>query len=367
MVLGDRVQRAKSYYEKHQKYFDIGVFFSGFFFDIFTLGNVDDFLNITQQAVYLTLLGVFLLLEVKEDVLGTLFSERFKKVWKYKVLIVHFLLGSLLSVYTLFFLKSASLLASFVFILIIVGLLVLNEIPYMQNLGLRLRTVLFSLCVGSFFAVYLPLVFGVVSWVPFLLSMILGLLVTYGMFVLIKRGQPDELVKKIKFVFMYPALITFIMYTNLYGLGLVPPVPLSLQYIGIYHKVEKVNGEYLLSYHRPSWKFWQNGAQTFLARPGDEVIAFATIFSPISIRDRILINWYFDDPKQGWVKWDAIPLTISGGRAEGFRGYGVKKNYQLGDWKVIISTGDGREIGRISFTVEADADTTPIDYDVDRF
>ena len=166
---------------------------------------------------------------------------------------------------------------------------------------------------------------------------------------------------------MYPALITFIMYTNLYGLGLVPPVPLSLKYIGIYHKVEKVNGEYLLSYHRPSWKFWQNGAQTFLAKPNDSIIAFATVFSPVSIKDQIMLNWYFDDPKQGWVKWDSIPLSISGGRAEGFRGYGVKKNYQVGDWKVIISTSDQREIGRISFTVEENTSPDPVDYDVDRF
>ncbi|MCB0347354.1 MAG: hypothetical protein KDD37_00890 [Bdellovibrionales bacterium] len=95
MVLEERVQRAKSYYEKHQKYLDIGVFLSGFFFDICTLGNVDDFSNILQQAVYLIILGIFLSLEVKEEVFGKVFSEKWQKIWKYKVLIIHFLLGSL--------------------------------------------------------------------------------------------------------------------------------------------------------------------------------------------------------------------------------------------------------------------------------
>jgi hypothetical protein len=45
-----------------------------------------------------------------------------------------------------------------------------------------------------------------------------------------------------------------------------------------------------------------------------------------------------------------------GGREEGFRGYGVKTNYQPGDWKVQVETADGREIGRIYFDVETVAE-----------
>jgi hypothetical protein len=53
------------------------------------------------------------------------------------------------------------------------------------------------------------------------------------------------------------------------------------------------------------------------------------------------------------VLQDSIPIRILGGRQEGFRGYGMKSNYQPGKWKVHVETTDGREIGRIYFTLEA--------------
>jgi hypothetical protein len=46
------------------------------------------------------------------------------------------------------------------------------------------------------------------------------------------------------------------------------------------------------------------------------------------------------------------PIRITGGRAEGFRGYGFKTKYSPGEWKVQIETTDGREIGRVYFDVE---------------
>jgi hypothetical protein len=49
---------------------------------------------------------------------------------------------------------------------------------------------------------------------------------------------------------------------------------------------------------------------------------------------------------------DSIPIKIVGGREEGFRGFGVKSNYQPGEWKVQVETTDEREIGRVYFTLE---------------
>jgi len=70
----------------------------------------------------------------------------------------------------------------------------------------------------------------------------------------------------------------------------------------------------------------------------------------------VLMGWYRYEggPKgRGWVLQDTIPIKIVGGREEGFRGYGVKTNYQPGKWKVEVETTDRREIGRIYFSVES--------------
>jgi hypothetical protein len=63
------------------------------------------------------------------------------------------------------------------------------------------------------------------------------------------------------------------------------------------------------------------------------------------------VRWFLRQ-ERGWVAQDSIPIKITGGRAEGFRGYGIKSKYQPGEWKVQIETTDEREIGRIYFTLE---------------
>jgi len=71
-----------------------------------------------------------------------------------------------------------------------------------------------------------------------------------------------------------------------------------------------------------------------------------------------------NEASRGWVLQDTIPINILGGRERGFRGYGVKANYQPGRWKVQVETTDGREIGRIYFRLEG-VSTAPRSFVVD--
>jgi hypothetical protein len=134
-----------------------------------------------------------------------------------------------------------------------------------------------------------------------------------------------------------------------YLLRLIPPVPLSIPFMGVYHSVERTDTGYRLSHERPAWRFWHNGDQHFAARPGDKVYVFFRIFSPARFSDQMEMRWYWKDPARGWTLHDSIPIRIVGGREQGFRGYGVKSNYRPGAWKVQVETTDGREIGRMYF------------------
>lgn len=362
----DTAVKAKSFYNKHEKEFDAAVFFGGFFFDIFTTGRIDELFNILQQLAYLIVLGLLITLEVKFEVLKQPLFKKLEKVWQYRRLAIHFLLGSLLSVYTIFFFKSGSFATSFAFILLIASLLILNELPFIQNLGAIIRVVLFSLCLGSYFAITLPMLFGFIGWLPFTSAMLIGSAICGLLFYFLykhNREQKKLLIKD----FLVPSQATFAVFFAFYMIGFVPPVPLSLKYIGIYHNVAKNQDEYKLSYRRPNWKFWQNGAQTFLAQPGDKLHCFIEIYSPTSFKDQIFLKWYYDDPKQGWQTWDSIPITVSGGRVQGFRGYGVKQNYIPGTWQVRVLTRDNREVGRINFDVESEEPSDIRQFEVDTF
>lgn len=270
--------------------------------------------------------------------------------FEYRIAIIHFLLGALLSLNTVFFFKSSSLLVSFSFMLCLVGLLVANESSRVKALGLAFKFALLSLCVLCFFARVVPVFAGSIGLVVFLLSMLIGSLPLIAIAWLIRDYAPDRFAAA-RTQILVPFGLVLIGFLTVYLFRLIPPVPVSIPFIGVYHAIERTEEGYRLSHERPQWRFWHNGDQEFLARPGDAVFVFFRIFSPTRFSDQVMMRWYWKDNARNWKLQDSIPIKIVGGREQGFRGYGVKSNYQPGDWKVQVETADGREIGRVYFSL----------------
>ena len=72
------------------------------------------------------------------------------------------------------------------------------------------------------------------------------------------------------------------------------------------------------------------------------------------------MRWQFKDPEEGWQDVDIIPLDITGGRDEGWRGFTIKSKYKHGRWRVSVETSDRRELGRIALTVVPDTSASPV-------
>lgn len=358
--------RALNFVDKNERQLEIGFFLGGFLFDVLTLSAVDDPLSIFQQTLYLALIAWLLVWDLKVSSLN-LKVEGFKtKIWNYRSLILHFLLGSLLSVYSLFFIKSSSLFSSFLFLLFLLSILVLNEMSLVQKGKLSIKVALFVLCLFSYFSLLVPTALGFVGWIPFLLSLFLTMAVIYGLFQFLRKVILD--LKLLKQWLVQPGLAVLAFFTFFYAMGWVPPVPLSIKNIGIYHQVSVENGQYQLKFEREFWKFWQNGAQDFIARPNDKIIIFTSIVAPKRFDDQIIFHWSLYNNKKGWITQDKIPITIKGGREKGFRGYGVKQNFTTGEWRVLVETTNGREIGRIYFVVnKVDEPRDESQMRVDRF
>jgi hypothetical protein len=238
-------------------------------------------------------------------------------------------MGALLNLYAIFYFKSSSLLVSFGFLGFLVIVLLANEVRRVKSLGLAFKFALLSLCLLSFFAYLIPVLVGSISLFLFLLSMLAGAVPLALAAWVVGRGSParSTLARRQILVPLGCVLIGFLAF---YFFRLIPPVPLSIPFIGVYHQVERAGDIYRLSHERPVWRFWHNGDQNFYAQPGDKVYVFFRIFSPARFSDQVQMRWQWKDPARGWVTHDTIPIRIVGGREQGFRGYGVKSNYQQG-------------------------------------
>jgi hypothetical protein len=346
------LQRLRLYAARNERRLAVTFFIAGFLFDILTLGRIDAGLTIGQQAVYLALVTVVLIQMLRSEQrpapdLGA--APRLKRwYFEYRNPAIHFLLGALLSAYTLFFFKSSSLLVSFGFMGVLVGLLLANESARFKALGLPFKFALLGLCYLAFFAYVVPVLVGQTGLVVFLLSMAAGCVPLAAVAYWVAKEQKRKI--------LVPLGCVLILFLAFYLFRLIPPVPLSIRYMGVYHGVERTDAGYRLSHERPAWRVWHRGDQWFGAQPGDKVHVYFRIFSPSRFSDQVLMGWYRYEggaKGRGWVLQDTIPIKILGGREEGFRGYGVKGNYQPGQWKVHVETTDGREIGRIYFSVES--------------
>jgi len=321
-------------------------------FDTVAVGRVDSWHVIAQQIVYLAIVTAVLtqtfLVPDEPAAEGLSGAKRF--YYRHRLAILSFFLGTLLNVYTVFFFKSSSLLVSFSFLLVMIALLFLNEFGPFKHSGLAFKFALLSLCGLSFCATVVPVAFGQVGTGIFLVSMATACMPMLALAAWSRRWAPERY-PAARQQMLVPFGVVLILFLAAYLLRVIPPVPLSIRFIGVYHSVERTKNAYRLSHQRPAWAFWRNGDQKFLAQPGDRVYVFFRIFSPANFADEVQMRWFHRDA-QGWTPQDTIPIQIVGGRAEGFRGYGLKTRYQPGEWKVQIETTDGREIGRVYFDVE---------------
>jgi len=338
----NRITKLKDFYQQHQVLVGVIVFLSGFLIDVFTLGEIDDTFSLVQQFLYLLIIGSILLCELSNKTPKVL-----DKYWDYRELLVQFLFGSLLSIYTLYFFHSASQITGLLFIILLGLLLVANEFPQFQKLEFGVKFIIFSLCVISFFLIVFPILFGHISILGFFISILTSLLIFSGIFYL-KRQTVTEIKKK----FFYPVIGTHLFFVFAYFFNIIPPVPIAVKHIGVYHQIEKVADNYRVSFVPPKYLFWLDTNDDFHARADDTLNIFVQVFSPRAFSDRVFLEFYRDGKKQ-----DRIPLNIKGGRSEGYRGFVTKKNYGPGEWKVVVMSSDNRPFGDFSFTVHSDTTT----------
>ena len=340
---------------RHLLKWNLLFFIAGFVFDIITLAGVDHTLLIVQQIVYLVVIGAILYVDFVRDAQPEALPmpRWIERLWQYRSLVFHFCLGTLMNLYSIFFMMSASLFSSIVFVVILFGAVVMNEMHRVRR-GLDVKVAFFVLCIFCFWSLLIPILLHSISRLTFLVSFVATLAILTGFAMALRRriGQ-TSLVRRL----LGPGLAVSVLFLLMYMIGLIPPVPIAARALGVYHRVERVGDEFRLSYVPSWWRVWQSDDRRFVAEPGDAVHVFFAIYAPTRFDDTVFVRWSFRDRTSDWQDSDRIPIRITGGRENGFRGVAIKENYDAGAWRVIVETRDSREIARLRFTItKAEAD-----------
>jgi hypothetical protein len=325
-------------------------FVGGFVTDKLTLTRIDLVSNNLVFVGYLlaTLCGILLVHTAETRPGASTLLTRYKP---WLPILVQFPIGGLFSGFVIFYTKSASIFTSWLFLAILLVLFVGNEFLHKRYERLVFQVSMFYFALLSYFVMLVPILVGEISAKVFILSGISSLFVIALVLQVVMRLFPDVYKRSVKELALSVGGI-FVLWNVLYFANIIPPVPLALQDIGVYHSVVRTDGTYQVTYEPPAWyEVWRDTAYTFHRPPGAAAYCFSAVFAPTTIGTRIYHRWMHQNADGVWVRVSSVPFTIQGGREAGYRGYTIKSNLSEGLWRCVVETEDGKVLGEQRFNV----------------
>ena len=328
-------------------------FLLGFIVDSLTLTRVDQVFDnaILFTYVVLAMLSIFLLYAA----IAERFSERVNQFLRLRVpLLMQYAFGGLLSGMLIFYGRSSSLSDSWLFILLIIGVMVGNETIKDRAHRLVYNLVIFFVGLFSYVVLIVPVLLGKMGPLIFLLSGALAIGVMYVFLQLLERVVPNFIHLQRRSIVFIIGLI-YVGLNMLYFTNIIPPIPLSLKHLGVYHNVVKYeDGTYALSYEKPEWWEWYRSSdKEFHPVPGDNIYCYASVFAPSRLAVKIFHKWEeYDEATGKWREHGRYSYAIQGGRDDGYRGYTLISNFRAGTWRCTVETERGQVIGREVFEVQ---------------
>ena len=354
-----RNSRLNKWWERYEHHLGVGALFVGFCFDLVLAKRPDSIADHILLLSYLAIAGVVIILLNRREMLKKEREHSAEPLWL--LLLLQFSFGGLASNFLILYGKSGTFTADILFVGFLLALVFGNEYLRSRYAQLRFNVGVYYLLILTYCVIAVPvfLTHTIGTWV-FLLSGLISLGVIAGFLAILStivfRGREAGKLFAVATI----VLGTFLTFNALYFLNLIPPVPLSLKDIGVYHSLlKKSDGNYVALYEpSPWWQFWRDTSSTYTLGAGASAFCFSSVFAPTSLQTPVYHEWQkFNDKSGAWELEARVAFPISGGREGGYRGYTVKSALTPGEWRCDVKTEQGALIGRNSFTV-AEASTT---------
>jgi hypothetical protein len=359
--MGGLGKRLLEFWERYSRPFNLVALAAGFSFDFYLAKRPDSIPDNILLLFYLFIAAtIIVLLNVHTRRQRNRESPTEPLLL---LLVLQFCFGGLASNLLILYGHSGTVGGSFFFVLLLASFAVGNEFLKSRYAQLRFNIAIYYLLLLTYCIIALPtFVLHQIGWEAFLLSSVASILAIsaflYALFLTVSTQD-----RKRNLYEVLGIIATILIIFNLfYYFNIIPPVPLSLKQIGIYHDLtvlpesDQNNGAYYeASYEKPEWwVFWRDTSGTYSLPPGQSIAnayCFNAIFAPGGLSAPVTDVWQlYNYNTKDWETESAISFPINGGRTAGYREWS-EVSVTPGSWRCNVETAKGALIGRISFSV----------------
>lgn len=343
------MKRISTFFQKNEKWLTPTMLFGGFVLDNFTLRSSAQFVENLFIAIYLTvlMLAVLLLHKLQEQETK---SVRSLEIQSLLSLVILFIFGGLFSALTVFYIKSASIFASWPFLLLLFGGMIATEYFKKHFSQFLVQFVTIYFLVFTYLIVLIPLFVRSINVWVFLLSGVFGLGVIFGYGTLFQKIVPS-LFKKREQKIAGAIIGVFALINVLYFSNVIPPIPLVLKDSGVYKSVVRTDNNYSFAYFNSDFSFTKLKTE-YSVSSGSPVYFYSSVYAPVKFRQNIVHEWQKKNTQGNWITVSTIKFPIYGGNDLGYRGYSVSNQVTKGEWRVLVKTDRGQTLGSKGFIIK---------------
>lgn len=340
------IKRLFPYIKRYDRHIGIAALLFGFLFDFLTLGEPGGFIGNLVLGSYI-LVSAFLI------VLLSLYGKTREATPSFLLFLLQFCFGNIAGGLTVLYGQSGTLQGSFLFFLVFGVFIFANEF-------FRQRYAFLTFHIGAWFFLalaYTSLVFPSVlkrmGDEVFLGGVFFALAAVFFLILVIYIIAPKSFSGFKKKSIITLGLIS-VFFIGAYFGNIIPPVPLSLEKIGIFHSIVKTDSLYKAEFEPPRWfEPFRLTSKVFSFTKGSSAYCFSSIRAPLGLSVSVYHRWEkHDEHTRTWETVNRFLFSIHGGRSLGYRGYTQKFALEEGKWRCSVETERGALIGRTTFMVK---------------